>query len=250
MTSADFSSIADDFFVNLALQTTLALPESRETILHFCEAVQKEFRSMTTLYQRDSGEYVLEGNREAGSYQWLELQTNRLSAGYFNPPDLAAAYRMHRWLLDRSVYYVGISALDIECLDLMFAFNLDFVGNRDAVVAQALLAGVPLVAMSAEDGAKCVECEPNIVFALDADCYRQVRLSVETRGSSYQVRTGQYSDDPISVYLTIRDYPCPDEMIDANKSFARQCEVAEDVACRIVIPQVIQPLAAAIATAQ
>ena len=249
MTSANFSSVADDFFVNLALQTTLALPESRETILHFCEAVQKEFRSMSSLYRRDSGEYVLEGDRESGSYQWLELQSNRLSAGYFNPPEAAAAYRMHRWLLDRSVYFVGISTLDIECVDLMFGFNLDFVGNRDAIVAQALLAGAPLVALTAEAGAKCVECEPNIVVALDDSCYQQARLSIETRGSSYQVRTGQYNDEPISVYLAVRHYPRPDEMLDPNKSFPRQCEVAEDITCRIVIPQVIQPLAAAIATA-
>jgi len=72
--SIDLLSAADDFFMNLNLQTTLALPTSRESILHFCEAVQKEFKSMASFYQRETGEYVLEGNRESGKYRWLEIQ--------------------------------------------------------------------------------------------------------------------------------------------------------------------------------
>ena len=246
----EFASIADDFFVNLNLQTTLALPESRETVLHFCEAVQKQFRSMTSLYHRESGEYVLEGDRDSGCYQWLEMQSNRLSAGYFNPPGLPEAYRMHRWLLERSVYYLGVGGLDVESLDLMFGFNLDFVGNRDAIVAQALLGGSNLASLIADAGAQCVECEPSIVVALDEGCCEQVRLSLETRSSSFEVRTGQYHDEPISVYLTVRNYPSPGKVLDPVACLARQGEIAEEITSRIVIPQVIQPIAAAIAAAQ
>ena len=135
----DFSSVADDFFVNLNLQTTMPLPTTRENVLHFYEAVQKQFPSLTSFYVRDSGEYVLEGDRDSGSYRWLELQTNQLAAGYFSPPRREDAYRFHRWLLDRSIYYLGVSGLDVEALDVMFGFNLDYRGNRDAIVAQALL---------------------------------------------------------------------------------------------------------------
>ena len=98
----DYSEAADDFFVNLNLQTTLALPNSREGILHFFEAVQRDFRAMASFYQRETGEYVLESNRQDGSYSWLELETNHMTAGFFNPPSLEEAYRLHRWLLDRS----------------------------------------------------------------------------------------------------------------------------------------------------
>jgi len=66
---ADFANVADDFFVNLSVQTTLPLPRNRETVLHFFEAVQKQFAGMTSFYQRDGGEYVLEGDRESGCYQ-------------------------------------------------------------------------------------------------------------------------------------------------------------------------------------
>ena len=245
--SVDFSSAADDFFVNLSLQTTMPLSGGRETVLHFCEAVQKEFGSMTSFYRRDSGEYVLEGDREAGRYQWLEMDRQRLSAGYFNPPGVPDAYRMHGWLLNRSLYFLGVSPLDVDCLDVLLGFNLDFRGNRDAIIAQALLGGSPLSALVVESAGACIGCEPSIVIAFDEQCHVQARLSIETRCSSYQIRTGQYDDEPISVYLTVRRYPQPGQLLDMAESFRQQCETCEDMAGRIVLPNVIQPIAAAIA---
>ena len=246
----DFSNVADEFFVNLNLQTTLALPSGRETVLHFFEAVQKEFTEMTSFFQRETGEFVLEGNRDGGWYRWLELQNHRLSAGFFNPPSLAEAYRLHTWLLDRSVYFLGVSGMDVECLDVMFGFNMDFQGNRDAIVGQALLGNSPLAALANEANTKTIECEPNMVIALDDECYLQARLSLETRSSSFQVRTGQYDDEPISVYFTVRKYPQPGMLISLKESFVTQCRFCEDLAERIVVPQIIQPIASAIAAAE
>jgi hypothetical protein len=243
----DFSDIADDFMVNMNLQTTLTLPSSRETVLHFCEAVQKEFPSMTQFYQRDTGEFVLEGDRDQGAYQWLELQPHRLMAGYFNPPSLEEARRMHQWLLDRSVYFLGVSPLDVERLDCLFGFNLDFEGNRDAVVAQALLAGSPLAALLSEGTGRPIEFEPALSVALDADCCLQARLSLETRCGPYQVRTGQYEDEPISVYFAVSQSPRPGRLLNIKDGFASQFEWCEDLAERFVAPQVINPIAAAIA---
>lgn len=245
----DFRGLADDFFVNLNLQTTLALPDSRETILHFCEAVQKEFAEMTSFYQRDSGEFVLEGDRDSGTYQWMELQSRRLTAGFFNPPDLSRAYRMHQWLLERSLYYLGVSGLDIECLDVLFGFNLDYVGNRDTIVAEALLGNSPLGNLLSLESARPIEFEPSLVMALEEECYLQARLSLETRSSSYQVRTGNYEDEPISVYFTVRQYPRLHRVMELQDSFKRQCEVCEDLSERIIVPNVIQPIATAIASA-
>ncbi len=244
--STDFNGLADDFFANVNLQTTMTLPTQRETVLHFCEAVQKQFSSMTSFYQRETGDFVLEGDRESGSYRWLELSPNRMAAGFFNPPDMAAARDLHAWLLDRSTYFLGVSSLDIEAIDVLVGFNMDFQGNRDEIVLQALLAGSPLAALDGEGSYRCIECEPNIVLSLDEDCYRQARIAVETRSSSYQVRTGQYSDEPISVYFTLRRYPRPGDLIEMVPAFEQQFETAEDLTCRIVLPQIVQPISAAI----
>jgi len=246
----DFGNIADDFFVNLNLQTTLPLPRSRETVLSYFEAVQKQFPGMASFYQRDGGEYVLEGDRESGTYRWMELQTHQLSAGYFNPGRLGDAYHLHQWLLERCVYFLGISGLDVEALDVMFGFNLDYRGNRDAIVADALLAGSPLALLASEVGVRAVEFEPSLVVALDEGCYLQARLSLETRSSSYQVRTGQYEDEPISVYFTMRRYPATGTLIKLAESFATQADACEELASRVVVPSVIQPIAAAIASSQ
>lgn len=246
----DYQNIADDFFVNLNLQTTMRLPDSRETVLHFFEALQREFDSMTGFYQRETGEFVLEGDREAGSYCWAELHPNRLCAGFFNPPSLADACRLHDWLLERSVYYLGIGGLDIDALDVLFGFNLDYMGNRNAIVADALLGDSPLAQVMDEPMTKPVEFEPNAVFALDEECYLQGRLSLETRCSAFQIRTAQYSDEPISVYFTVRRYPQPGRVLEARESFRGQCELCEDLAGRLVIPQIVQPISDAIAAAQ
>lgn len=246
----DYASISDDFFVNLNVQTTMKLPTSRETVLHFFEAMQKEFPSMASFFQRENGEFTLEGDREGGSYRWAEMHSHRICAGFFNPPSLAEAYHLHSWLLERSIYYLGIGGLDIDAMDVLFGFNLDFTGNRDSIVAEALLGDSPLSNFASDPDVKPVEFEPNIVFALDEDCYLQGRVSVETRCSSFQVRTGEFDEEPISVYFTIRQYPIPGSVIDMQKSFKRQSELCEEYAGRLVVPHIIQPIAHAISAAQ
>ena len=247
--TVDYAAFTDDFFINVDLQTTLALPTSRESVLHLCETVQKKYATMTNLYQRDGGEYVLEGNRESGCYRWLELQSHRLSSGYFNPPRLSDAFNLHRWLIESSIYFLGVSPLDVDGLDVTFGFNMDYKGNRDAVVARAMFAGSPLDAMASEISLRTTECEPMLVMALDEECSMQARVSVETRCTNTEVRTGQYENEPISVYFTVRRYPRPGEVIDLKESYDAQRRVCEDLVVRAVVPHVIEPIVAAIATA-
>jgi len=248
--SASFSNFSDDFFVNVDLSTSLSLPQERETVLQFCEVAQKQFPDLSDFYQRNGGEFVLEGNRDAGSYRWLEVASRRLSSGAFNPAELEDAYRQHAWILDRSRYFLGISHLDVESLDLVYGFNLDYVGNRDAIVCEALLEGSRLASLLSQAEAAALNFEPSLVVALDAECSLQARLAIETRNSSYQVRTGTYEEEPISVYCTIRAYPRPGERFDMTASLTRQGQVGEDLVTRVVIPNIIRPIALAIAAAQ
>jgi hypothetical protein len=248
--STGLNSFSDDFFVNIDLHTSLPLPQARETVLQFCEATQKQFPDMADFYQREGGAYVLEGDRSAGSYRWMELESRQLSAGAFNPSDPQDAYRQHSWVLDRSRYYLGISHLDVESLDLVYGFNLDYVGNRDAIVCEALLSGSRLSSLLTETDAVALGFAPTMVIGLDDECGLQARLAIETRNSSYQVRTGNYDEEPISVYFTMRAYPGPLARFDMCESLARQSAAGEELLTRVVIPQVIRPIAAAIATAQ
>jgi len=243
-----FDAFSDDVFVNMSLQTALPLPDSRETILQFCEACQRKFPAMTMFYQRESGEYVLEGDRDSGTYRWLELESRRMTGGHFNPPDVVEGVEQHRWVLEHCTYYLGVSHMDVECLDVTVGFNLDFIGNRDAVVAEAMLGGAPLLALADEAQLTPLNFEPNFVVSLDRDCYLQARLSVETRSNSYQVRTGNYDDEPISIYITVRKYPSPGQKFNILESYQQQWEHLQDLAQRIIIPRVLRPIAAAIAS--
>ena len=243
-----FDAFSDDFFVNIDVQTSLPLPDSRETILQFCEACQKQFPDMTSFYQRESGEFLLEGDRDQGTYRWMELAARRLSTGYFNPPDMDRAQFQHQWILDRCTYYLGISHLDVDSLDVVLGFNLDYRGNRDAIVSEALLAGSALGELADQDDLIPLGFEPSFIVALDGECYLQARLSLETRGNSYQIRTGNYEDEPISVYFTVRGYPRPGSKFDLQEAFERQVRCARDLTQRIVLPKVIAPIAATIAS--
>ncbi len=243
-----FDAFSDDFFVNVSLQTSLPLPDSRETILQFCESCQKRFADLATFYQRDTGEFVLEGDRDSGSYRWMELEGRRLASGYFNPPQMDDPLYQHRWILERSTYFLGVSPLDVECLDVTLGFNLDYRGNRDAVVAEALLGGSPLLSLSEDTNLVPVTFEPSFIVTLDEDCYVQARISLENRGNSYQVRTGNFDDEPISVYFTVRAYPSPGKKFDLLASFDQQGQIAQDLAQRIVLPRIIRPISDAIAS--
>ena len=247
--TVNFGSFGDDFFINVDLHTSLELPRERETILHFCETAQKNFPDLSDFYQRDSGAHVLEGDRQSGRYRWMEIDKRRLSGGAFNPEAVEDAYKMHQWILDRSRYFLGISHLDVESLDLVYGFNLDYVGNRDAIVCDALLAGSPLGGIVQDTGAMVLNFEPSIVVAGDADCSLQARLAIETRTDSLQSRSGSYAEEPISVYFTIRVHPQPSGKFDMLQSLHRQRELGEDMLARVIVPQIVRPIASAISTA-
>ncbi|MHC4715960.1 MAG: hypothetical protein ACYS5V_03260 [Planctomycetota bacterium] len=248
--SASFGNFSDDYFVNMDLHTSLPLPTERETVLSFCEVVQKQFPDLSDFYRRDNGPYVLEGDRNAGSYRWMELSAQQLSSGTFNPADADDAYAQHGFILDRSRYFLGISHLDVESLDLVYGFNLDFAGNRDMIVSDALLDGSRLSRFLRSTGGTALNCEPSIVVSLDAECFLQARIAIETRNSSYQVRTGVYDQEPISVYFTVRAYPHSGRRFDMGESLKQQGQVGEDLLNRVVIPSIVRPIAAAIAAAQ
>ena len=84
-------------------------------------------------------------------------------------------------------------------------------------------------------------------MALDEDCRNQCRLSVETRTNAYQVRTGDFPEEQLSVYVTARQYGslAPDKTYtEALEGLRRVCHEMLD---NYVIENVIEPLARTIA---
>ena len=247
-TMSPYDNLADDFYVNLHLNTELELPTGRDTVLHFFEQMKKAFPDMRNFYQRDAGDLVLEGDKEAGHYRWLAIETKRLGSGYVNPDRVEEAYRQHEMVLEAAPHLLTISTLHCEALDVMYGFDLAYQGNHDEVVVEALGLGQGLEGLLDVPGNRVLNFEPSITVALEENCRLQCRLTIETRTNAFHVRTGEFPDEQISVYFTVRQYwgTGPDRTF--LDSFRRQCALGEEMLQEKVIPRVIRPLAAAIAS--
>jgi hypothetical protein len=226
------------------------MPGNRETVLHFFEAVQKAIPSMTEFEKRADGEFMLEEDRESGSYRWASLDARRLCAGFVNPPAVEDADSHCERILEMAPYHLDLHGMQTESLDVLYYFDLLFQGNHDEVVAEALTGNTPLEGLVQVPGARVLNFQPTLMLALDDACQLQCRLSVETRSSAYQVRTGQFSESPISVYFTVRQFWGKQPFKTLCESYQNQRSILDDLVHSTVIPNVITPLQRAIAAKQ
>jgi hypothetical protein len=243
-----YSQFSDDFYINMNLSTEMELPTGRETILHFFERLQKKYPAMRKFYCRDKRDFVLEEDKERGNYRWATVENRRICSGQVNPPSLESALDQHRLVLELAPFMLSVSPLDCEALDVLFAFDFTYRGNHNQLVAEALGINPAMERVLDVPGATVMNYEPSITLALDEECRTQVRLNIETRTTAFHVRTGEYPEDQLSVYLTARQYGSlsPDTTyVHAMEHLARTCQELIET---YVIDQVLQPLARTIST--
>lgn len=242
-----YQSLADDFYVSMNLSTETELTGNREAILHFFEQMQKKFPEMRNFYARDKGDFVLEGDKELGSYRWCSVEPRRICSGYVNPETFESALGQHRHALELAPYGLSLSRLDCEALDVLMGFDFTYRGNQNQLIAEALGVCPAYEKLAALPGATFISNEPAITFALDDQCRTQCRVNVETRTNAYQIRTGEFQEEQVSVYVTARQYGSlsPDttyvEIVD------RLAGLCREVVDGYVVDGVLQPLARAIA---
>jgi hypothetical protein len=247
-TMTPYSDLCDDFGVTTNLTGKLEMPTGREAVLHFFEAVQKAVPSMTEFEKRDTNDYMLEEDRENGPYRWTSLDPKRLSMGYVNPPSLDDADAHIQLVLEMAPYHLDLSNLQTEAMDVLYYFDFPYRGNHDEIVAEALAPNTPVEGLTQLPGGRVLHFQPTLTMALNEDCTLQARLSVETRTTAYQVRTGNYSESPISVYFTIRQFWGKQPARDYLESYRSQRKILDDLVNSYVVPQIVQPLQKTIAT--
>ena len=103
-----YGSLCDDFYVNMNLSTEMELPSTRETILHYFERIQKEYPSMRNFYCRDKGDFVLEEDKDGGSYRWTTIENRRLCSGHVNPNTIEESLRQHQLVLELAPYMLSV----------------------------------------------------------------------------------------------------------------------------------------------
>jgi hypothetical protein len=243
---AEYNSFADDFYINVNLNTEMELPKSRDTILHFFERVQKSYPEMSNFYCRENGDHVLEEDKEKGSYRWVSLENRRLCSGCVNPARSEDAYEQHELVLELAPYQLSVSPLDCEALDVLYGFDFTYGGNHDEIVAEALGISRAMEGILDIAGSRIINYEPSFTIAMDDHCRLQCRLSIETRTNAYQIRTGDFHDDQLSVYFTVRQYWGFGPKLTFIESFAKQRKVGEELVESHILPNVVRPLAQAI----
>lgn len=237
-----FGTCCDDFYLNLTLNTEMELGQTRESTLHYFEQLRKKYPQMRNFYCRDRFEQVLEEDKTGGQYRWATVERKRVCSGVVNPECIETAVAQHRFVLDLVPFALSISPIDCESVNLMYGFDFNYSGNHNHVISEALGICPAFESLMDAPATAMLAYEPSLQIAVDEECRLQCRISVESRTSAYHVRTGEYPEDQLSVYVTARRYGSlnPDESF--TEVLQTLSEVCEEVVEKHVMDSVLLPL--------
>ena len=242
-----YGAFCDETYVNMHLTTEMEIPQNRDSVLHFFEQVQKRYPQLRNFYARERSEYCLEEEKEAGGQRWVSVEPRRLSSCSMNPATFDEAIEQHCAVLDLVPFSLSISHLDCESLNITMGFDYNYRGNQNDLLAEAL-GLIPAHEKLLEiPGTTILGYEPSIQLALDEDCHTQCRLAFETRTNPYQVRSGEFAEEQLSVYLLVRRYDSlgqGENFVDEMKRLSNICTNMVD---NHLIENVLKPLQQTIA---
>ena len=241
-----YGAFSDDFYLNMNLTTEMELPHQRESVLHFFDQVRRRYPKIENFYSREKNEFVLEEEKTGGAYRWVSVEEKRINSGSVNPDSFDMAMQQHLDVLELIPYELYAHPLDCESLSVMTGFDYNYRGNHNEILAEAIGITPGLERFQQVPYGRLLSNEPAIQFALDEECRTQCRVSFESRTSAYHVRTGEYGEDQISVYLTVRRY----DSLGANESYAEEFKrlsgLARDLIDEYLVSSVLRPLQQAI----
>lgn len=243
-----YGALCADYYVNQKLSVKLELPKERQTVLDMFDRVRRRYPDMDQ-FRRHADELALETTAEAAEQKWLAIRETSVRSGTVNPDSLDDAYRLHREVLEVSPYFLSISPLDVEYVELLYGFDLPASGNHDEIVFQALIADSPLAKLLDMPGTVPIDCQPNFGIALKDRVDIDAHFEVKTRASGRRGRTlsdGERGAEPISVYLTLRKYGPVSDIKDLPRVFERMCDRGEELLESRVMPNLVAPIREAI----
>lgn len=240
--SESYRALCSDFYVNQKLTVKMDLPRGRDSVLDLFERTRKQFPSMTA-FRKYRDELSLDSPPPVSPQRWLSLRSTNVRSGCVNPETLEEAYALHRHVLETAPYFLNISPLDIDSLELLYGFDLAASGNHDAMVFEALLAGSPLMSVADVQGLSPVSCQPLITMALGDRGDIQVEFKVETRSSGGTSREHEGpSSEPISVYLSVRKVGPVKDVKELAGTLATLARHGEELVDSRLVPRLLVPL--------
>ena len=247
---SQFGSICDDFYVSSRLFLKLEMGLERETVLHFFDRIRKEYPALCKLRRRDNNVLFLEEEADERSpRRWMRLDRGSLRFGQFGPEDTDDVYRFGELILTQAPYHLSFSDIDFDHLEVIFGFDLEYRGNHDALVAETLLgdhAGTGL--LFGEGAAHIIDAQPYFGIAMTPECDIQAYVEVKSRTTTFEVRSGSFEGEPISVFLTMRKYWGVEGPVSLDDAYRTLFEKADTLATDLIVPNFVNPLATAIAS--
>ncbi|HED54385.1 MAG TPA: hypothetical protein ENJ00_09345 [Phycisphaerales bacterium] len=232
-------ALVSDAYVNLKVNLKLELTKSRETVLELFDRVRRQYPTMSE-FDRNGEELALDTHPGDFPYRWLAIRSRNIRSGIVNPDALTSAHELHRLVLEVIPYYLSISPLDVESIELLFGADISAKGNHDEIVFSALVADSPLANLLS-DGCTITDCQPVLTSTIPGSPGLEAQFEVKTRcHGSAQIKESQHN--AISVYLTIRR-PGPitniEQLDETYLELARQGErLVEDT----MIPSLVVPI--------
>lgn len=245
--SDSYRALCSDFYVNQKLSLKMDLPKGRETVLELFERVRRQFPTMGT-FRRYRDELALESPQSETPHRWVAIRSNTVRSGAVNPPAMAGAYSIHQLVLDVAPFYLNVSPLDIDYIELLFGFDLTAPGNHDAIVFDALLAGSPLGKLLEIQGAGVIDCQPLTGFSVGERGDLEVHFEVKTRASQQTREYDGSGTDPISIYLTLRKFGAVGDVKELPGILASLARLGEELVESRVVPTLLVPIRDAISS--
>ena len=246
--SHPYAALCDEFYVNMRLGTQLRLATDRATLVSFFERMQRLYPAMVNFHQDSHhGEASIEESRSGNSYRWVSIEAQRLSAGFLAPPDVPAAYAYNSSVLETVPYYMSISPVDLDYLDVLWGFDFGFKGNHHELIAEALLGECPLGRMMDAPGARGINFEVSGIVSLSDDARLHARVWIEPRTTPHHVRNDEYPDEMLSLYVILRQWSGGKRLPDLGDLHSQLIEHGENFIEQRVLDSFVAPIRDAIA---
>jgi hypothetical protein len=243
--ATSFGALCTDFYINSRLSLKMDLPYDRETVLHLFDRVRAELPDMDR-FKRFSDELALESARREGSYRWIALRQQSVRMGHVNPESMDEGFQLHQLVLELAPYFLTISPLDVESVELVFGFDLECQANHHQIITEALMQNTPFGRLAADADDRLLDLQPLMTVALDEKCRLQATYEVKGRTTTGQVRADRYRPEPISVFLTLRQMGPIRKMDELGQRLGSLREQAEQLATDKVVPELVNPISRAI----
>lgn len=247
--SPSYAALCTDHYVNQRINLKMDLSLRRETVLSLFDRIKRDHPHMDRL-RRYPTEFALETTPErfGGPQQWVAVRRTSVRSGVANAETSEQTSALHRLLLELAPYYLDVTALDVEHVELLFGFDLHAHGNHDAIVCKALMAGSAVASILDRPGAVPVECQPMIGLCLNDSSQQQAFLEVKTRSGSGgaskrgPARLFEDQESPISVYLIVRRLGPFNDITRLPTLVDELTAQAEELIEQVVVPNVLTPL--------